>query len=309
MWRPDDRRFIFVTGKGGVGKTTVTAAMARALAARGKRVLIAMCNAKERISSMFASDLVGTDIIPVAERIWAVNMNSELAFEEYGRMVLKVPGLYRVVFHNKYVRSFLPAVPGLSDWSMLGKAWFHTTERDATGRHRFDVVLFDAPATGHGVDMLRVPKVIVEVVPPGVLRRDAESAWRMFTNPEETGVVVVTLPEELPVTETLELVKSVRHELELPLGLLVVNAVLPSLFADEERAALGPIETNGTPESDVGSALEAAARRALQEGNQAKSVARLEAGVADLTLTRVVLPYWFDDAATPRAIEALSAHF
>src|SRR5262245_14443549 len=107
MWKADDRRFIFITGKGGVGKTTVAAALARALAGRDKRVLIAMCKAKERISSMFGSAPVGPEIIRVADRIWAVNMDPELSFEEYGRMVLKVPGLYRVVFQNKYVKSFL----------------------------------------------------------------------------------------------------------------------------------------------------------------------------------------------------------
>src|SRR5215468_4101601 len=104
MWKADDRRFIFVTGKKGVDKTTVTAALARALSGRGKKVLIAMCNAKERISAMFASELVATDIVQVGERVWAVNMDPELAFEEYGHMILKVPGLYRVVFQNKYVR-------------------------------------------------------------------------------------------------------------------------------------------------------------------------------------------------------------
>jgi anion-transporting ArsA/GET3 family ATPase len=306
MWTPDDRRFIFVTGKGGVGKTTVTAAMARALAGRGKKVLIAMCNAKERISAMFASELVGPEIVRVGERVWAVNMDPELAFEEYGHMVLKVPGLYRVVFQNKYVRAFLPAVPGLSDWAMLGKAWYHTTERDPSGRHRFDVVLFDAPATGHGLDMLRVPKVIVEVVPPGVLRRDAETAWRMFTNPEETAVVAVTLPEELPVTETLELLRAVQHELELPLGLLAVNGVLDPLFSEAERAALGTIDLLGPSKTAPESAVQAAARRAAQERLQAASLARLYAGTA---LPRVVLPYLFEDVATPRAIAALSAHF
>jgi anion-transporting ArsA/GET3 family ATPase len=154
--------------------------------------------------------------------------------------------------------------------------------------------------------MLRVPKVIVEVVPPGVLRRDAEAAWRMFTNPAETAVVVVTLPEELPVTETLELLDSVQHELELPLGLLAVNGVLGTLFTEPERAAMAGVDLLGATKTPAEGAVQAAARRAVQERLQAASLARLFAGT---TLPRVVLPYLFEDAATPRAIEALSAHF
>jgi anion-transporting ArsA/GET3 family ATPase len=313
MWRPDDRRFIFVTGKGGVGKTTVSAALARALAARDNRVLIAMCNAKERISSMFASELVGSEIVRLTERIWAVNIHPELAFEEYGRMVLKVPGLYRVVFQNKYVKAFLPAVPGLAEWAMLGKAWFHTTELDERGRHRFDVVLLDAPATGHGLDMLRVPKVIAEVVPPGVLRRDAEEAWKMFTDPTATAVVVVTMPEELPVTETLQLVKSIGGELQLPLGALVINGVFPALFSPLERGELRKVDSHEMPSSErsdarspAEQAVEAALRRAIQEDLQAASLERL---ISQIDMPRIVLPYLFEDAATPSAIAKLAAHF
>ena len=320
MWQADNRRFIFVTGKGGVGKTTVSAALARALARRGKRVLIALCNAKERVSAMFASPAVGPDIVSVAPGIWAVNIEPEHAFEEYGRMVLKVPGLYRVVFHNKYIRSFLPAVPGLSEWAMLGKAWFHTTEVDERGQPRFDVVLLDAPATGHGLDMLRVPKVIVEIVPPGILRRDAELAWKMFTDPQKTAVVVVSLPEELPVTETLELIRSVDDDLRLPLGALVVNGVLPALFSEAESRALAATLDDDPPaslsavaaadkgalESAAASALHAAAQRAVEELSQAASQARLAENVR---LPRIVLPYLFEDAATPSAIERLSTQF
>jgi anion-transporting ArsA/GET3 family ATPase len=235
-------------------------------------------------------------------------------------MVLKVPGLYRVVFHNKYIRSFLPAVPGLSEWAMLGKAWFHTTEVDERGQPRFDVVLLDAPATGHGLDMLRVPKVIVEIVPPGILRRDAELAWKMFTDPQKTAVVVVSLPEELPVTETLELIRSVDDDLRLPLGALVVNGVLPALFSEAEARALAatlgddhPARRGAiagadqrAPESPASSALSAAARRAIEEQSQAASQARL---AACANLPRIVLPYLFEDAATPAAIERFSTQF
>src|SRR5262249_60186474 len=130
---------------------------------------------------------------------------------------------------------FCRAVPGLYEWSMLGKAWFHTTEVRADGSPRFDVVLLDAPATGHGLDMLRVPKVILDVVPPGVLRRDAETAWAMFRDARQSGVVVVTLPEEMPTTETIELVEDVR-ELGLPILELVINGVVPPLFSQIERS-------------------------------------------------------------------------
>src|SRR3982751_3099211 len=186
----DDRRFLIVTGKGGVGKTTVCAAEALAIAHKGKRVLVAMCNAKERLSAMLGSDLVGNEVMPVAPNVWAVNMEPETAMEEYGLLTLKSRTLYKLLFDNKYVRTFFRAVPGLQEWSLLGKAWWHTTETRDDGRFKYDVVILDAPATGHGLDMLRVPKVIVDVVPPGLLRRDAERAMEMFRDPKTAAVVL-----------------------------------------------------------------------------------------------------------------------
>ncbi len=301
----EDKRFLIVTGKGGVGKTTVCAAEALALAARGKRVLIAMCNAKERLSAMFGSDLVGNQVAPVAPNVWAVNMEPEVALEEYGLMMLKSRALYKILFDNKYVRTFFRAVPGMSEWAMLGKAWWHTTELDPDGRHRFDVVILDAPATGHGLDMLRVPKVIVDVVPPGLLRRDAERAWEMFQDPMTSAVILVTLPEEMPTSETIELAHALRDELNLPIGKVVVNAVLPPLFSRAERVKLEADSGIGDGSTtDPGEAALVAGRdRAVRERVQAESLARLS---KELPLPPAFLPLLFGDAANPAAIRELS---
>ena len=298
----ENKRFLIVTGKGGVGKTTVCAAEALALAAKGKRVLVCMCNAKERLSTMLGSQLVGSQVVPVAPNVWAVNMDPEVALEEYGMMMLKSRALYKLLFDNKYVRTFFRAGPGMAEWSMLGKAWFHTTELEDDGTNRYDVVILDAPATGHGLDMLRVPKVITEVVPAGLLRRDADRAWEMFQDPKRSAVVLVTLPEEMPTTETIELAHALRDDLKLPIGKVVVNMVLPPLFEKPERAALegaGPI--SGTDPSDV--AIASGRSRAMRERVQAEALHRLS---EELPISPSFLPQMFEDAAQPSAIRELS---
>jgi anion-transporting ArsA/GET3 family ATPase len=301
----ETKRFLIVTGKGGVGKTTVCAAEALALAQKGKRVLIALCNAKERISTMFGSELIGSEVKSVGHNVWAVNMDPDVALAEYGLMTLKSKALYKLLFDNKYVRSFFRAVPGMQEWALLGKAWWHTTELREDGSRKFDVVILDAPATGHGLDMLRVPKVILDVVPPGLLRRDAERAWRLFQDPETCAVVLVTLPEEMPTTETIELAKALREELHLPIGKVVVNCVLPPLFSKEERAALegvgvlGPVADGSKPEA----AIAAGRSRAMRERVQAEALHRL---AEELPIPPSFLPQLFEDAATPHAIKELA---
>jgi anion-transporting ArsA/GET3 family ATPase len=297
-------RFVFITGKGGVGKTTVTAALAVALAGRGRRVLIAATDAKERVSSLFGRASLGSEIVQLADRIFGVRITPEVALREYGEMILRSKTVYDAVFDNKYVRSFFAGVPGLYEWAVLGKAWFHSTERLKDGTSRFDIVLLDAPATGHGVDMLRVPKIIVDVVPPGILRRDAERAWKMFQDPAQSGVCVVTLPEDMPTNETLELIDTLTGELKLPLARLVINAVLEPLFSDAERAELlRPRDLQRARPGDE--AIACGIRRSIRERVQAESLARLEKVSAPTTR----LPLLLSDPVDPEAIRALSRYF
>ena len=296
-----DKRFVLVTGKGGVGKTTVCAAEALALAAQGRRVLVAMCNAKERLSVMLGVRPIGPAVAPVADNVWAVNMNPDSAVDEYGSLVLHSRALYKTLFDNRYVRSFLRGVPGMQEWAMLGKAWWHTTEKSPSGGLKYDVVILDAPATGHGLDMLRVPKVILDVVPPGLLRRDAERAWALFQDPKTCAIVLVTLPEEMPTTETIDLARALG-EMGLPVGRVVVNGVLPPLFSRTERAELEAV--TGLDVAAPGDSAVAAGRdRSTRERVQAESLNRLS---HELPVAPVFLPLLMEDAARPEAIRQLA---
>ncbi|MDD9938790.1 MAG: anion-transporting ATPase, partial [Myxococcales bacterium] len=272
-------RFVIVAGKGGVGRSAASAALALSLARQGRRVLVAMCNAKERLSYLLETDPIGPDIRRIAPNIDAVNMEPEAALEEYGMMVLKVRALYKLVFENRFVAAFLRGTPGLEAWSMLGKAQYHAFEQDASGSARYDTVIVDAPATGHGLDLLRVPKVILDVVPPGPLRKDAERAWELFRDPTRAGVLLVTIPEELPTNETIELHQAVTSELGLPVCGLVTNMVLPRLFEDDEPALLERAAREVGQDSPAAEPLEAAHMRAERETIQAACIERLEQAI------------------------------
>ena len=294
------RRFLFVTGKGGVGKTSVVAALAERFARSGKRVLVAETSPKEHVSSLFGRASLPTQITELSPRLFGVLLDADVALKEYGAIVLKSERLVSALFDNKLVHGFFHGAPGLKEWAALGKAWYHSTERLADGSPRFDVVILDAPATGHGLDMLRVPKTIVELSPPGVLRTDAERAWAQFRDPAQSGVVVVTLPEEMPTNESVELCAALRSELGLPLLALVVNQVVPTVFAAPERDALADMDEPS--EQDAASqALAAGIRRAAREQVQSQSLVRL----AELGAPLLQLPFLLEGAASLPAVSKL----
>jgi anion-transporting ArsA/GET3 family ATPase len=280
---PFDRRFLFLTGKGGVGKTTVTASLARAKSRAGRRVLLAATD-----PAVYRELLPGArfepDPTPYGAGLYTVHIEPEAALKEYGRLLIKPRLARQALFDNRYVQGFLTALPGLPQWAVLGKAWYHTTE-SIDGRPRFDTVMFDAPATGHAVDLLRLPHVIMELAPASILRRDAELAWNMLEDRERSSIVLVSLPEELPTNETIELAGRITDELGLPIGAIVQNRVRPLVFTPAERAALAnipPLE----PHTGVEAALDAAASRAIRERAQLESRARL----AHLNTAIVELP-------------------
>jgi len=247
-----DRRFVMVGGKGGVGRTTVAAALARAAHRAGRRVLLAQMESADRLTRLLGSPRpLGAELQEVEPGFSVVNMNPKSALHEYALMVLRYESLYRALFENKAMRRFLGAVPGLDAYAMLGKAWWHTTETIGD-RRRYDLVVVDGPASGHSVGVLTIPQAILDAVPKGPLSRDAGFMRALLTDPTQAAFLVVTLAEELPARETATLAREVMRDLQMPLAPLVVNAVPSPRFADPALGALlAATEAGREPQGDA----------------------------------------------------------
>ena len=287
-----DRKLILVVGKGGVGRSTVAAAIAGNLAAQGKKTLLYETSANDRFGPYFDKPAVGEAITALAPNLWAVNSTPASALAEYGLMILRWKSVYEMVFENRVSKAFLRAIPGLDDYALLGKAWYHTTE-EKRGAPAWDTVVFDMPASGHSVSMLRVPWVIVDTVPEGPLTRDARTVKAMLCDPARTAAVLVTLAEEMPVNEAIELEAKLTALGIVPQQLLV-NQVFPQHFppgAPVSRAldALVASITDASALSPPLAQLAAHAqlsrdRRALNERYLAELRARAKTRVAELPM-------------------------
>jgi len=230
-----DRRLLFFTGKGGVGKSTVTAAAALLAAQRGKRVLLVEVDAKGNLTALFEHPPVGFEPREIHPGVWAMQMDTEASLREYLRVQARVPVIGRI---GPLARAFdfvANAAPGVKEILTVGKVVWELREA-LQGRAPWDLIVVDAAATGHVVSQLDAPRAIQELVQVGPIRDQTEWMVDLLADPALTALNVVTAPEEMPVNETIELVARARAELRVPLGTVIVNRVLPELFTrtDEE---------------------------------------------------------------------------
>jgi anion-transporting ArsA/GET3 family ATPase len=286
-----DKRLIVVTGKGGVGKTTVSAALGLAAAARGKRTIVCEVSRQERMSRAFRKEGVGFSETELADDFWAISIDPEDALFEYLEDQIGSKRIAGFLFHNRIFEYLAAAAPGVRELATVGKIWeLAQLERRNRRNAPYDLVIVDAPATGHGIGMLRTPATFRDIARVGPVARQAGLIDSFIRDPRKTGVLAVALPEEMPVTETIELRGRLSEEIGVDLDAVVVNGLYPERFRAAEVERLEALNGAGTP------AARSALAAALSEHHRAREQrAQLRRLKRQLDGTDVVtLPYLFE---------------
>lgn len=226
-----DRRLVFVTGKGGVGKTTLAAALAELAASQGKRTLVCEMDAKGSLASAYEVGRLAFAPREIADNLFAMSMNTEDSLREYLRLYVRVPLIGRL---GPLARTFdfvADSAPGVKEILSIGKLCWEVRKR------HYDLVVVDGEATGHIVAQIAAPRVIRSLVRVGLVRDQTDWMLEILEDPVTTGIAIVTTPEELPVTETMSLIDTIENETEMLPAVVFANRVLPALF-DRRQAAV-----------------------------------------------------------------------
>lgn len=306
-----DRALLFVSGKGGVGKTTVAAGLALAAARRGQRVLLCEVDARGDVGAAFETGPVGFVPRAVPDGPSLMALDTEASLREYLRIYLKLPFVTRL---GPLARAFdfvATAAPGVREILIVGKLCYEVRER------HYDLVVADAAASGHITSQLAAPESIARLVRVGMVRGQTGWMSAMLADPTQTGLVLVATPEEMPVNETLELADRVRSETRVDLAAVVANRVLPELFGyreeetfealarPENRAVLDDIAGPAVGRVLDGTRLAVSLRR-----RGARHLARLRQGLP-AEVPMLYVPYLFARStglrATRQVADALAA--
>jgi anion-transporting ArsA/GET3 family ATPase len=281
-----DKRLVFVTGKGGVGKTTVAAALGLAAARAGKRTIVCEVARQERMSRAFHREGVGPHETELGDGLYAISIDPQAAMEEYLEDQIGSKRLAGLLFGNRIFDYFAAATPGMRELTTIGKVWeIAQPQRRRRSDRPYDLAIVDAPASGHGLGMLGTPRTFREAVRVGPIHRQAGRIHDFLTDRRTTGVVAVALPEEMPVNETVELEQRLDDELGVKIDQVVVNAMLPERFTSDECEQIDA--ANGShPVTGVRAAMRAALSEHAQAKTQRSQLRRLkrEAGAPVATL-------------------------
>jgi anion-transporting ArsA/GET3 family ATPase len=309
-------RLLVVTGKGGTGKTTVAAGLAVAAAGRGRRVLVAEVEGRQGLAGLFGRDALDHREARVAGGVNALAIDPDESLREYLARYGFAP-LARLLTWAHLNRFITAAAPGLGDVLLVGKVWEAATRTAPGGSGAYDLVVLDAPPTGRVVPFLRAPETVAELARVGPIRNQADRVRALLDDPGQTAVVLTCLPEELPVTETLEGVAALR-EAGLPVAGVVANQVtgdrlggragrLTALAKDPAPLAAAATAAGAKLDDTALATLIGEARdRQRQVTRERRLLKELRDGLDGLPV--VELPFLSGGAGGPDEVRALATH-
>jgi anion-transporting ArsA/GET3 family ATPase len=288
-----DLKLVFVTGKGGTGKTTVASALALFASQRGKRVLICEVDAKGDVAGFYEAPPTGFNEREILPGLFAMTMDTEASLREYLKLQLRIPVVGRIGPLAKAFDFVATAAPGVREILTVGKPVYEVRER------HYDLVVVDAPASGHIIGLLAAPQAINNLVKVGLIRSQTDWLLEILSDPLLTGLVAVCTPEEMPVNETIELAARVREETTVALSAVVVNRVLPELFGRQEQRVFDAVCAPGPSEQldtlvggDAGPLLDAARLAVTMRRTRSTHLDRLRSSI-DQAVPMLYLPYLF----------------
>ncbi len=253
-----DKRLVFVTGKGGVGKSTISIALGLAAAERGKRAIVCEVSSQENASRVFKKGEVGFNEVKVAENLWAISIDPDESLREYLLLQLKVRAMRDMLVRSRLFNYLAAATPGLKEMVTIGKVWeLAQPDRRVKKGREYDVVIVDAPATGHGIGFLQTPRTFAGIAKVGPIHNQAKALDSFITRHETTGVAIVSLPEEMPVNESAGLERSLTQDVGVAVDQIYMNAMYPERFSGEEGEKLVRVLeiTQGSPHAAVRAAV------------------------------------------------------
>lgn len=276
-----EKRLVLVTGKGGVGRTTVAAGLAFLAQRMGKRVLVGEIaedgGANSALAQMFGRARLPALPQTVAPGIDGGALLSRTGQELFLTSVIHVAPLARAAINSDALRRLMQAGPALRELGLLFHLLHHLQHKRANGEWNYQFIVLDMPATGHMLALTSLPRVVLDLAPRGPIANAVRECLSMLHDPTLTGVYPVTLPETLPVTETLELLEGLRAS-SMPAAGIILNRMPTHSFTPEERAVLEPL---------MKSRPMFGARSLQQEENARRAVERLRAAT---TLPLLSLP-------------------
>lgn len=228
------RRLVFVVGKGGVGKTTVSIILATAAARAGKQVLLVEVGDSDAVGRIFDGQALPDAPRRLADNIWGARVNPRSELEAYIHTHVSPGFIARRITRSRLFDYLLDAAPGLKEIMSLGRIWRWVVGSDRSQEHHFDLVIVDAPAIGHALSLLRLPRQLIAMIRFGPLVSQMKEVLGLLENHEQTCLALVTLPEELPVNETIEFYPVAANTLNMPVAATFINGVFPAPFSPEE---------------------------------------------------------------------------